>query len=72
VRTEAAPATPLTLENDLVTVQEIAAVLHVPTTWVYGRTRSRGLERIPHFKLGKYLRFSKAEVLDWIRRQRGI
>ena len=57
--------------NDLATVHEIAELLHVPDTWVYGRTRTRGLEQIPHFKLGKYLRFSRSEVLDWVHRQRG-
>jgi len=43
--------------SDLMTVEEIARVLHVPISWVYGRTRRRGNERIPHIKLGKYLRF---------------
>jgi len=57
--------------NDLATVIQIAEFLHVPISWVYERTRRRGLERIPHFKLGKYLRFSRNEVLDWVQRQRG-
>ena len=57
--------------DDLVTVSQIADFLQVPSSWVYGRTRSRGSERIPHFKLGKYLRFSKSEVIDWIQRRRG-
>jgi len=43
--------------SDLMTVAEIARVLHVPVSWVYERTRRRGKERIPHIKLGKYLRF---------------
>jgi excisionase family DNA binding protein len=51
---------------DLMTVAEIAAVLHVPTSWVYERTRRRGKERIPHIKLGKYLRFEIASVRDWL------
>lgn len=56
---------------DLATVRDIAVLLHVPDTWVYARTRTRGVARIPHFKLGKYLRFSRSEVLDWVQRQRG-
>src|SRR6266446_1720442 len=59
-------------DRDLATVEEIAAFLRVPPSWVYERTRRRGVERIPHFKLGKYLRFSRREVLEWIQRQRGI
>lgn len=58
-------------KDDLVTVSQIAEFLHVPISWVYERTRRRGVERVPHFKLGKYLRFSKLEVLEWIQRQRG-
>jgi excisionase family DNA binding protein len=56
---------------DLATVTEIAELLQVPNSWVYERTRRRGIERIPHFKLGKYLRFSRSEVLDWVQQQRG-
>jgi excisionase family DNA binding protein len=56
---------------DLATVAQIAELLQVPNSWVYERTRRRGIERIPHFKLGKYLRFSRSEVFDWVHRQRG-
>jgi excisionase family DNA binding protein len=57
--------------DDLATVSQIAEFLQVPNSWVYERTRRRGIERIPHFKLGKYLRFSRCEVLEWVQRQRG-
>jgi excisionase family DNA binding protein len=56
--------------DELATVNEIAEFLQVPNSWVYERTRRRGIERIPHFKLGKYLRFSKSEVWQWVERQR--
>jgi excisionase family DNA binding protein len=55
--------------DELATVEEIAAFLRVPPSWVYERTRRRGLERIPHFKLGKYLRFARHEVMDWVQHQ---
>ena len=57
--------------DDLATVSQIAEFLQVPNSWVYEHTRCRGIERLPHFKLGKYLRFSRSEVLDWVQRQRG-
>lgn len=44
----------------LLTVDEVAALLKVPKSWVYERTR-RGT--IPHLKLGKYLRFPLADLL---------
>jgi len=55
-----------TQSSELMTVAEIAAFLKVPASWVYERTRRRGTERIPHVKLGKYLRFSLPEVKTWL------
>jgi excisionase family DNA binding protein len=56
----------------LLTVADVAELLRVPVSWVYGRTRRRGSERLPHVKLGKYLRFSHTEVATWLKRMRGI
>jgi excisionase family DNA binding protein len=55
--------------DELMTVSEIAAVLKVPNSWVYERTRRRGIERIPHVKLGKYLRFSMPQIRKWLEKQ---
>ena len=49
----------------IMTVEEAAALLRVPKSWIYERTRRRGIERIPHKKLGKYLRFQENEVRNW-------
>jgi excisionase family DNA binding protein len=54
------------LEDELLTVSEIAAALKVPVSWVYERTRRSGCDRIPHLKLGKYLRFRWAAVRQWL------
>jgi predicted DNA-binding transcriptional regulator AlpA len=51
---------------ELQTAIEIAGSLKVPLSWIYERTRRRGPEQIPHYKLGKYLRFDLAEVNKWI------
>lgn len=56
--------------TELMDVAEIARVLHVPVSWVYERTRRRGQERIPHIKLGKYLRFEIDSVREWLNSQR--
>ena len=50
----------------LLTVVEVAELLKVPISWVYERSRRRGAAQIPHFKLGKYLRFSEQAVLKWL------
>ncbi len=54
----------------LLTVEEVAELLRVPPSWVYERTRRRGVDRIPGFRLGKYWRFRQADVLAWLERQR--
>jgi excisionase family DNA binding protein len=57
--------------SPLLTIKEVAELLRVPVSWVYGRTRNRGLGRMPGYRLGKYWRFSEAEVLAWVKSQRG-
>ncbi|MFH1893171.1 MAG: helix-turn-helix domain-containing protein [Candidatus Zixiibacteriota bacterium] len=51
----------------LLNVQELAEKLNVPVTWIYDRTRSGSTDHIPHYKVGKYLRFAKEEVIDYLR-----
>jgi excisionase family DNA binding protein len=53
----------------LLTVEEVAGLLHVPVTWVYGRMRKRSLERLPGYRLGKYWRFREEDVLEWLTRR---
>ncbi len=38
--------------GDLLTADELAALLKVHVTWVYARTRCRSRERMPHLKIG--------------------
>jgi excisionase family DNA binding protein len=57
--------------NRLLTVEDVAMLLHVPVSWVYGRMRKRSLERLPAYRLGKYWRFREDEIHAWVRHQRG-
>src|SRR5215472_12043464 len=41
----------------LLTVEDVARLLHVPASWVYGRMRKRSVTRLPAYRLGKYWRF---------------
>jgi excisionase family DNA binding protein len=50
----------------LLTVHDVAGFLRVPPSWVYERTRRRGRDRMPHIKVGKYLRFRREDVLGWL------
>lgn len=44
-------------------IKEMACKLDVPITWLYARTRTND---IPHYKLGKYVKFREEEVLEWL------
>lgn len=57
-------------QSELLTVSQVAELLQVPVSWVYGRMRKRSLERLPAYRLGKYWRFRQEEVLAWIESQR--
>jgi excisionase family DNA binding protein len=52
--------------NQLLKPQELAALLAVPISFVYDRTRQNALDPIPHLKLGKYVRFELAQVEAWL------
>ena len=52
--------------NQLLKPQELADLLGVPISFVYDRTRQNSPDSIPHFKLGKYVRFDLAHVQDWV------
>ena len=57
-------------DDELLTIEDVATLLRVPKSWVYERTRRRGTERLPHVKLGKYLRFRLSEVAAYVEKLR--
>jgi len=55
--------------QSLLTAQQAAEVLNVPASWVLAEARSG---RIPHVRLGRYVRFELGELEVWWRsRARG-
>lgn len=55
--------------TDLLTVDDVAAYLKVPKSWVYERTRTC---QIPVRKLGCHVRIPRSALLSWIEEQSGI
>ncbi len=58
--------------QELLTVDEVAALLRVSKSWVYEHTRSRGTpksERLPHIKVGKYVRFEARAIRAFIEKK---
>jgi excisionase family DNA binding protein len=53
----------------LLDAEGAAELLGVPKTWVLAQARA---DRIPHIRLGRYVRFDADELLAWAKaRQRG-
>ena len=67
------PSTAPELElHELLTVDEVAGLLKVSKSWVYEHTRSRGTprdERLPHIRIGKYVRFDAESVRAFLARK---
>jgi len=58
--------------HELLTVEDVAALLKVSKSWIYEHTRSRGIpraERLPHVKVGKYVRFEARALRAFIEKQ---
>jgi excisionase family DNA binding protein len=52
--------------NPLLGPQELANLLGVSVSFVYDRTRQNAVDPIPHFKLGKYIRFDLEQIDQWL------
>ena len=55
--------------DELLTVEDVAALLKVSKGWVYEHIRSRSKPRsdqLPHIKVGKYIRFDQQALRRFI------
>jgi excisionase family DNA binding protein len=50
----------------LLNAEQAGALLAVPKSWLLAAARA---DRIPHVRLGRYVRFSEAELEAWAREQ---
>jgi len=66
VGNEHPPSTSDAVEDELLTVNDAARLLHVTVSWVYEHTREDVEDRLPFVKLGKYLRFDRADLRAYI------
>jgi excisionase family DNA binding protein len=51
-------------DEPLLTPAQVAQLLGVTTSWVYERAD------LPRYKLGKFVRFARRQVLAWLEQQR--
>jgi excisionase family DNA binding protein len=57
------------MNQNLLTVDELAESLRVAKSWVYSKSRETGPDAMPMIKVGKYCRFVLDDVLDWLKNQ---
>lgn len=55
--------------DDLQTVTEVAAKLHVRPSWIYAQVVSEDGD-LPHVRVGRYVRFEPAAIAEYIARHR--
>jgi excisionase family DNA binding protein len=55
------------MSERLLTAAEVAELLAVPVSWVREATRA---ERIPYLALGRYRRYSREAIEEWLLEQR--
>jgi predicted DNA-binding transcriptional regulator AlpA len=58
---------PLVEPSDILTLEDVAARLHVSPRWVYEKTRQRCSNPLPTIRIGRYLRFLWTDVSGWLR-----
>ena len=58
-------------DKELLTIDEMAQILGVQKSWLYSRTKL-GQAGIPHVHVGKYIRFKKEKVLEFLDKQSGL
>ena len=56
------------MDERLIGVDELAEILTVPKSWIYGKTREKGPDSIPVWRVGKYCRFRVADVMAWLKK----
>jgi excisionase family DNA binding protein len=61
-----------TMNQNLLTVDELAESLNVKKSWVYSKSRETGPDAMPMIKVGKYCRFVLDDVLDWLKSQNDV
>ena len=56
------------MADHLLDVTEADKVLGLPKSWIYARVESPECD-LPHFRLGRYLKFRESELLSYIEKK---
>lgn len=58
---------PISQASPLIDANQAARLLGVPPTWLLAQARER---KIPHQRLGRYVRFDADELIRWVEQNR--
>jgi excisionase family DNA binding protein len=58
------------LAAQLLTVHDAARFLNVTVSWIYEHTREEAEDRLPFLKLGKYVRFDRTDLREYVNAKR--
>ena len=58
------------MSEPLLDVTAAAALLGVPRSWIYAKVESADCD-VPHFRVGRYLKFRASELIAYLERNRG-
>ena len=64
------PAAVAVVGDELLTVNDAARFLRVTVSWVYEHTRDDAEDRLPFVKIGKYVRFDRTDLREFINAKR--
>jgi predicted DNA-binding transcriptional regulator AlpA len=56
----------VTIQNEILTPKEVAALLRTSLAWVYEKSRRRNRDPLPCYRIGRYCRYTKSAVLTWM------
>jgi len=56
----------LSLESRYLNIEQVAAILGVPKSFIYRRTARGHGDPIPHYRIGSHLRFKPDDIQEWI------
>jgi excisionase family DNA binding protein len=58
--------------SEILTPEELAALLRVTPSWVNEKTRRRAKNPLPALRIGRYIRFRRSDVIAWLDGTRAV
>ena len=52
--------------SEILTPEELAALLRVTPAWIHEKTRCRAKNPLPALRIGRYIRFRRSDVIAWL------